>query len=154
MTQAGITSLFDPSQPQTELVQAGYNPAAVRIVEHELKFKIESYIKRLLGTNLELRWVDAYFPFTHASWELEIRTADGDWMEMLGCGIIKQEILGRCGQGDKIGWAFGLGLERLAMLYYSIPDIRLFWTADTGVLVQFADKGMAMLLDESIGGDL
>lgn len=61
------------------------------------------------------------------------------WLEILGCGIIEQKILDRDGHSNHIGWALGFGLERLAMLYYSIPDIRLFWTNDSGFLVQFAD---------------
>ena len=55
--------------------------------------------------DIEYRWVDCYFPFTHPSWELEIFWK-GDWMEVLGCGIVEQEILKRCGAGDKIGKFF------------------------------------------------
>ena len=58
-------------------------------------------------------------------------------MEVLGCGIIEQQILNQCGAQNKIGWAFGLGLERLAMRLYQIPDIRLFWSTDPGFLKQF-----------------
>lgn len=61
----------------------------------------------------------------------------GDWLEVLGCGIIEQEILNKCGAQDKLGWAFGLGLERLAMKLYQIPDIRVFWSTDPGFLTQF-----------------
>ena len=55
--------------------------------------------------DIEYRWVDCYFPFTHPSWELEIFWK-GDWMEVLGCGIVEQEILRKCGAGDKIGKKF------------------------------------------------
>jgi phenylalanyl-tRNA synthetase alpha chain len=58
-------------------------------------------------------------------------------MEVLGCGIVEQEILNNCGASNKIGWAFGLGLERLAMRLYQIPDIRAFWSTDPGFLNQF-----------------
>lgn len=51
-------------------------------------------------------------------------------MEVLGCGVIEQEILKRSGNTNNVGWAFGLGLERLAMVLFDIPDIRLFWTDD------------------------
>ncbi|KAJ6225463.1 hypothetical protein RDWZM_004008 [Blomia tropicalis] len=138
MIKNNVNDLFDLNQPRTELCQERHNPAATKVVENEMKTKVEDYIKRLLGKNLETKWVDAYFPFTHPSWELEIKTPDGEWLEMLGCGIIEQKILDRCGQSNHIGWALGLGLERLAMLYYTIPDIRLFWTRDTGFLVQFS----------------
>lgn len=105
-----------------------------------------------------MRWVPAYFPFTHPSFELEVQTGlvtrtdtDG-WTEMLGCGILRQEILdhSECnlfdlskfnffagGASDKAGYAFGLGLERWAMKLYGIPDIRLFWSKDEGFLHQF-----------------
>lgn len=59
---------------------------------------------------------------------------------MLGCGVVEQQLLESAGAGSKVGWAFGLGLERLAMIMYKIPDIRLFWSKDTGVLSQFEGK--------------
>jgi phenylalanyl-tRNA synthetase alpha chain len=80
--------------------------------------------------------VEAYFPFTTPSLELEIYFND-DWLEVLGCGVIQQPILEKCDMGDKHGWAFGLGLERLAMVLFDIPDIRLFWTDDKRFLKQF-----------------
>jgi phenylalanyl-tRNA synthetase alpha chain len=86
---------------------------------------------------LKVRWVEAYFPFTSPSWELEILW-QGEWLEVLGCGIVKQEILNDAGVPSRSGWAFGLGLERIAMLLYSIPDIRLFWSEDTRFLSQFS----------------
>ena len=82
------------------------------------------------------------------------------WLELLGCGVIEQQILHNgnllyyihllsikkksarayvfiAGVPDKVGWAFGLGLERIAMRLYEIPDIRLFWSTDSGFLSQF-----------------
>ncbi|KAI5283711.1 Ferredoxin-fold anticodon-binding domain-containing protein 1, partial [Ascosphaera acerosa] len=105
-------------------------------------------------TPLRIRWVEAYFPFTSPSWELEV-FYQGDWLEVLGCGIVKQEILqqasgsssssaaavastGRRGEpASSIGWAFGIGIERIAMLLFNIPDIRLFWSQDPRFLNQF-----------------
>ncbi|GFS65035.1 probable phenylalanine--tRNA ligase, mitochondrial [Trichonephila inaurata madagascariensis] len=58
-------------------------------------------------------------------------------MEILGCGIMEQDILNGAGANEKIGWAFGIGLERLAMTLYGIPDVRLFWSTDSGFLSQF-----------------
>jgi len=86
---------------------------------------------------LKVRWVEAYFPFTSPSWELEIWW-QGEWLEVLGCGIVKQAILNDAGVPSRSGWAFGLGLERIAMLLHSIPDIRLFWSEDTRFLSQFS----------------
>ncbi|EAW14152.1 phenylalanine--tRNA ligase [Aspergillus clavatus NRRL 1] len=85
---------------------------------------------------LKVRWVEAYFPFTSPSWELEVFW-QGDWLEVLGCGIVKQELLINSSVPDRIGWAFGLGLERIAMLLFNIPDIRLFWSRDERFLSQF-----------------
>lgn len=58
-------------------------------------------------------------------------------MEILGCGIMRHQILNEAGLQNSIGYAFGLGLERLAMILYEIPDIRLFWSQDSGFLTQF-----------------
>ena len=63
---------------------------------------------------------------------------NGEWMEVLGCGIMEQQILHEAGITDKVGWAFGLGLERLAMILYGIPDIRLFWSQEI-ILVSYCD---------------
>lgn len=85
---------------------------------------------------LKVRWVEAYFPFTSPSWELEIWWK-GDWLEVLGSGIVLQEILNDAGVPTRSGWAFGVGLERIAMLLFDIPDIRLFWSKDSRFLSQF-----------------
>ena len=86
---------------------------------------------------LKVRWVEAYFPFTSPSYELEVFW-QGDWLEILGCGVTKQELLINAGVPDQLGWAFGVGLERVAMLLFSIPDIRLFWSKDPRFLSQFS----------------
>lgn len=85
---------------------------------------------------LKVRWVEAYFPFTSPGWELEVFW-QGEWLEILGCGVIKQELLTNSDVPHRIGWAFGLGLERIAMLLFNIPDIRLFWSRDERFLSQF-----------------
>ncbi|KAJ2345171.1 phenylalanyl-tRNA synthetase alpha subunit, mitochondrial [Coemansia sp. RSA 2618] len=84
-----------------------------------------------------VRWIDAYFPFTSPSWEMEVLFR-GEWLEICGCGVMKQSILQAAGMGGRVGWAFGFGLERLAMLLFNIPDIRLFWSADPRFTAQFA----------------
>ena len=90
--------------------------------------------------SLKVRWVEAYFPFTSPSWELEIFW-QGEWLEVLGCGVTNQRLLINAGVPNKLGWAFGLGLERIAMLLFSIPDIRLFWSQDERFLSQFSENG-------------
>ncbi|SNX82565.1 related to MSF1 - phenylalanine--tRNA ligase alpha chain, mitochondrial [Melanopsichium pennsylvanicum] len=86
---------------------------------------------------LRVRWISAFFPFTSPSYEVEVWFR-GQWLEILGCGVVKQRTLDKAGIPDRLGWAFGLGLERMAMVLYSIPDIRLFWTKDPRFLGQFA----------------
>lgn len=94
---------------------------------------------------LRMRWVDAYFPFTSPSWELEVYYA-GDWLEVLGCGVVKQDIYINAGVPSQLGWAFGVGIDRIAMLLFKIPDIRLFWSQDERFLSQF--KGVSQDLDK------
>jgi phenylalanyl-tRNA synthetase alpha chain len=89
---------------------------------------------------LKIRWVEAFFPFTSPSWELEVFW-QGDWLEVLGSGVINQKIFTNSGVPDQLGWAFGIGLERIAMLLFEIPDIRLFWSKDDRFLEQF--KGVS-----------
>ncbi|KAI1132524.1 phenylalanyl-tRNA synthetase mitochondrial precursor [Nemania abortiva] len=93
---------------------------------------------------LQVRWVEAYFPFTSPSWELEVYY-DGDWLECLGCGVVKQELYINADVPNQLGWAFGIGLDRIAMLLFQIPDIRLFWSQDDRFLKQF--QGVSDNLD-------
>ncbi|KAI7835962.1 hypothetical protein COHA_010161 [Chlorella ohadii] len=121
--------VFNPDEWQA----AGMEPT--QFAEAELKRTLEGLAQHLFGA-VEMRWVDAYFPFTDPSYELEI-FFNGEWLEVLGCGVMQQPILDKnLGPGQK-AWAFGLGLERLAMVLFDIPDIRLFWTADQRFLKQF-----------------
>ena len=87
-----------------------------------------------------MRWREDYFPFTQPSFELEVEF-NGTWLEVLGCGVIHDDVLRNAGQDPTTtcGWAFGLGLERLAMVLFGIPDIRLFWTDDPRFSDQFAE---------------
>ncbi|XP_041454118.1 phenylalanine--tRNA ligase, mitochondrial-like isoform X2 [Lytechinus variegatus] len=112
---------------------------AAKLVEFELKNVITSMAEMLFGKDIECRWIETDFPFTHPSWELEI-FFQGDWLEVLGCGIMEQKLLQSAGAGTSIGYAFGLGLERLAMILFDIPDIRLFWSTDNRFLDQFRDQ--------------
>ncbi|CAG9859412.1 unnamed protein product [Phyllotreta striolata] len=135
MFEEGNNTAFTGNQEK----QACHSLEAVKLLEYELKETLFQLAKELFGKDVKYRWVDTVFPFTQPSWELEIFHND-EWIEVLGCGIMQQAILNNAGVKDKIGWAFGLGLERLAMCLYKIPDIRLFWSNDTGFLNQFKDK--------------
>jgi len=101
--------------------------------------------KKYVDEPLRMRWIEAYFPFTSPSYELEVYYA-GNWLEVLGCGVTKQEILVDAGVPSKLGWAFGIGLDRMAMLLFKIPDIRIFWSKDERFLSQFA--GVSENLDK------
>ncbi|KAL7747529.1 phenylalanyl-tRNA synthetase alpha subunit, mitochondrial [Sorochytrium milnesiophthora] len=124
----------------TNPLQVCHRAEDVHIVAQDLKYGMESIVERLFrpaDPDLQLRWVEGYFPFTSPSWELEILFR-GKWLEVCGCGIVQQPILNAAGHNDKLSWAFGLGLERFAMILFSIPDIRLFWSTDERFLDQFA----------------
>ncbi|XP_057306195.1 phenylalanine--tRNA ligase, mitochondrial-like [Hydractinia symbiolongicarpus] len=128
---------------RTSQKQGWYTSDATAVTEYNLKYTLMQLAEYLFGDDIEMRWVDAYFPFTHPSWELEIKL-NGEWMEMLGCGILEHGIMQNAGAGDRIGWAFGLGLERFAMKLFHIPDIRLFWSTDPRFLSQFEGKENAV----------
>lgn len=84
----------------------------------------------------EYRVKPDYFPFTNPSYEIEVFYSN-KWLEILGCGVIQHDILKNSGRVDKKGIAWGLGLERLAMVLFDIPDIRYFWMEDSKFLEQF-----------------
>ncbi|CAB3398877.1 unnamed protein product [Caenorhabditis bovis] len=126
-------------QPRTADKQEAHTIDATKALEIQLKQFLEQLCDELFGRNCEKRWVDAYFPFTHPSYELEV-FYNNQWLEVLGCGIMEQKLLESAGVEEKVGWAFGIGLERIAMVLYGIPDIRLFWTRDSGFVSQFAGK--------------
>ncbi|KAB7494412.1 putative phenylalanine--tRNA ligase, mitochondrial [Armadillidium nasatum] len=128
-------SLFEEREI-TEDHQSCHSDAAVNFLTQDLKSCLISLATSVFGKDVEWRWVSASFPFTHPSWELEIKLCD-KWTEILGCGIIKQDILKNSGVREKVGWAFGLGLERWAMKLYNIPDIRVFWSTDPRFHEQF-----------------
>ncbi|GFR48980.1 hypothetical protein Agub_g10998 [Astrephomene gubernaculifera] len=108
---------------------------ATQLAEKDLKGALEGLAKHLFG-DVECRWIDAYFPFTEPSFELEI-FFKGKWLEVLGCGVMQQIILDDNYKPGHKAWAFGLGLERLAMVLFDVPDIRLFWSNDDRFLKQF-----------------
>jgi len=106
-----------------------------KMISDDLKATLEGLMDHLFGP-VEKKWSEDYFPFTEPSFECEI-LYQGEWLEVLGCGVVHTEVLEMAGRGDRRGWAFGLGLERLAMVLFEIPDIRLFWTSDDRFHKQF-----------------
>lgn len=103
------------------------------IMRHEM-----AYLAKCLFPENKFRIIDSYFPFTKISGEIEI-FANNTWIEILGFGSIHDKILKNCGLESSSGWAFGIGLERIAMILFKIPDIRYFWTSDERFSSQFTE---------------
>lgn len=116
-----------------------FNNKSKEEVFEDLKLCLEKLIFSIVG-QVKYKWVDAYFPFTDPSAELEIFYQD-KWLEVLGCGVLRNGVLEKAGldPNANTAWAFGIGLERIAMTLFSIPDIRLFWTEDKRFLKQFSE---------------
>jgi phenylalanyl-tRNA synthetase alpha chain len=104
-----------------------------------LKDLIYKIIHSLFGKNVELRFRPSYFPFTEPSAEVDILSKDGKWLEVLGCGIVNPIVLQNCNidSSKYSGLAFGLGIERIAMLKHDVNDIREFYKSNLDFLSQF-----------------
>ena len=110
----------------------------------DLKGTLTTFVRAFFERDFEMRFRPSYFPFTEPSAELDIRwdTADGSerWMEVLGCGMVHPTVLSHCGIDPEryTGFAFGIGVERFAMLRYGVNDLRAFFENDLRFLRQFA----------------
>lgn len=104
-----------------------------------LKDLIFLIVYKLFGENIEVRFRPSYFPFTEPSAEVDILSEDGKWLEILGCGIVNPIVLENCNidSNKYSGLAFGLGIERIAMLKYGVNDIRDFYKSNLDFLKQF-----------------
>ena len=104
----------------------------------QLKGLLNDFLEDFFGREVELRFRPSYFPFTEPSAEADIRW-EKSWLEVLGCGMVHPNVLKKVGVDAKkySGFAFGLGVERMAMLKYDIPDLRLFFENDYRFLKQF-----------------
>ena len=105
----------------------------------ELKDLIYKIIHNLFGEDTHIRFRPSYFPFTEPSAEVDIMSDNGEWLEVLGCGIVNPIVLENCdiSSEDYSGLAFGLGIERIAMLKYGVNDIRDFYKSNLDFLKQF-----------------
>jgi phenylalanyl-tRNA synthetase alpha chain len=105
----------------------------------QLKDLIHKIIYGIFGKGVQIRFRPSYFPFTEPSAEVDILSENGQWLEVLGCGIVNPVVLNNCNI-DPIkysGLAFGLGVERIAMLKYDVDDIREFYKSNLDFLAQF-----------------
>ncbi len=104
-----------------------------------LKDLILKIVHNLFGHEIKLRFRPSYFPFTEPSAEVDILSNDSKWLEILGCGIVNPVVLENCNIDSTkySGLAFGLGVERIAMLKHGIKDIREFYKSNLDFLSQF-----------------
>ena len=112
-----------------------------RVSFAELKGCLEYFIKRMFGDKKKMRFRPSFFPFTEPSAEVDVWDDErNQWMEVLGCGMVDPAVLENVGYDSKKwhGYAFGVGVERMAMLKYKINDIRLFYNGDVRFLRQFS----------------
>ena len=104
-----------------------------------LKDLIYKILHELFGENVQVRFRPSYFPFTEPSAEVDILSSNGKWLEILGCGIVNPIVLENCNidPNKYSGLAFGVGVERIAMLKYGVTDIRDFYKSNLDFLSQF-----------------
>lgn len=100
---------------------------------------IQEFLKRFFKTDVEIRLRPGYFPFTEPSFEIDAKKPGGDWLELMGAGMVHKNVFKAAGYNPSEwqGFAFGVGLERLAMVRHKISDIRLFYQNDLRFLKQF-----------------
>lgn len=116
----------------------------------DLKQTLLYFAREFFGENVEIRLRPSYFPFTEPSAEMDVSCSicggkgcgvckHTGWLEIMGCGMVDPNVLENCGIDSKkyTGFAFGMGIERIAMLKYQIKDIRLFFENDVRFLEQF-----------------
>ena len=105
----------------------------------QLKDLIYQIVYSLFGEDVKLRFRPSYFPFTEPSAEVDILSKEGKWLEILGCGIVNPVVLDNCdiNSSKYSGLAFGLGIERIAMLKHGVTDIREFYKSNLDFLRQF-----------------
>jgi len=135
--------------PQFHQIEGLYVDKNVSVAD--LKGELEFFIRELFGAETEVQFRPHYFPFTEPSLEIHVRSkalkSGEQWIEVAGCGIVHPAVFEAVNQarGDNAydpekwsGYAFGLGMDRLAMILFEIPDIRLFSQNDLRFLRQFA----------------
>jgi phenylalanyl-tRNA synthetase alpha chain len=121
-----------------------------RISFCDLKGVLDDFLRQFFERDLEIRFRPSYFPFTEPSAEVDIRCVmcggsgcrvckNSGWLEVLGCGMVHPQVFAQVGVDNEefTGFAFGMGVERLAMLRYGINDLRLFFENDLRFLRQF-----------------
>lgn len=104
----------------------------MKLTPDDLKKVLSDVAKAAFGEEVKFRFYDHTFPYTDPSFEMEAEVR-GNWVEMLGSGMARKSVLADMGLTGYHGWAFGFGIERLAMMSMELPDIRLLWSDDERV---------------------
>jgi phenylalanyl-tRNA synthetase alpha chain len=104
-----------------------------------LKAVLHQFVEAYFERKAQLRFRPSYFPFTEPSAEVDVAWGEGKWLEILGCGMVHPNVLDAAGVDSEkyTGYAFGMGVERLAMLRYGVSDLRTFFENDLRFLRQF-----------------
>ena len=104
----------------------------------DLKGTLEFFVKQFFGDDIETKFIPHFFPFTEPSAEVLVKWNNGEWLEILGCGMVDPNVLEHVGYSKEYqGFAWGVGIERLAMLKYQIDHIKNFYENDIRFLEQF-----------------
>jgi len=116
----------------------------------ELKGTLDYFTKSMFGPDVTIRMRPSYFPFTEPSAEVDMSCSicggsgcnickHSGWVEIMGCGMVDPAVLANCGIDPEVysGFAFGMGVERIAQLIYRVPDLRMYWENDVRFLDQF-----------------
>ena len=115
-----------------------------KVTVGDLKGTVEFVFKELMGSEIKIRFRPHYFSYTEPSFEIDFSSAltrkmGKEWLEIAGCGMVHPQVFENVGYDPEVwtGWAFGFGIERIAMIRYGINDIRLFYENDLRFLRQF-----------------
>jgi len=104
----------------------------------DLKGTLEYFVKQFFGEDIETKFIPHFFPFTEPSAEVLVKWNNEEWLEILGCGMVDPNVLKHVGYPKEYqGFAWGVGIERLAMLKYKIDHIKNFYENDIRFLEQF-----------------
>lgn len=125
-----------PMFNQIDGLMVGKNITIAHLMGH-MKFLIESYFDPLKP---EIRFRTSHFSFTEPSVEVDMRLPGGEWLEVIGAGMIRSNILSRFGYEDCTGFAFGAGVERFAMIKYNVSNMSLFYQNRYDFLEHFRPK--------------
>jgi phenylalanyl-tRNA synthetase alpha chain len=104
-----------------------------------LKAALHQFVEKFFERDARLRFRPSYFPFTEPSAEVDVLWGEDNWLEILGCGMVHPNVLENAGidAEEFTGYAFGMGIDRLAMLRYGVKDLRTFFENDLRFLRQF-----------------